>query len=74
MSRKPQDIELDDVVKGYCVKCRKKNVTMKDPILTYTQTKKGGAWRPMVQGFHKKCGTKMTRFVNQEYVDNLEIE
>jgi predicted RNA-binding Zn-ribbon protein involved in translation (DUF1610 family) len=44
------------MVKGYCVKCRKKDVEMVSPKVV---SKHG---RKMTQGKCPKCGTKMTRF------------
>lgn len=48
--------------KGYCVKCKKKNTTMEKPKLTTT---KNG--RKAVKGECGKCGTKMFRFVSNDY-------
>lgn len=65
----PTDIETD--MTGYCVKCRKKNQPINEPTLDATFIAKQGKWKPMVQGTHKKCGTKMTVFVGQDFVDEV---
>lgn len=71
--KQPKDIEFESkpAEKAYCVKCRKKNVPMSDTVLTSTFNARQGKWRPMIQGFHSKCGTKLTRFVNED--DAAEI-
>lgn len=69
MKRQPKDVELDGVIKAYCVKCKKKNVAITDPILTHAKVRE--AWKPMVQGVHAKCGTKMTKFVSQDFVTEV---
>jgi hypothetical protein len=66
--KKPSDVELDGKITAYCVSCRKKNQAITDPVLTFTAVQ--GKWKPMVQGQHS-CGTKMTRFVNQDFVDEV---
>ncbi len=43
--------------KGYCVKCKKKDVEMKDP--KKTTTAKG---KPMIKGKCPVCGTTMCTF------------
>lgn len=43
--------------KGYCVKCKKKDVEMKDP--QKTQTAKG---KPMIKGKCPDCGTTICTF------------
>ena len=44
--------------KGYCVKCKKKDVVMKDA--KETKTKNG---RRAAKGSCPKCGTKMMKFL-----------
>lgn len=73
MPRKPKmppEVELEaGSVKAYCVKCRVKNTKMNEPVLRHTLV--NGRLKPMVQGVHKKCGTKMTKFVGQDFVDDV---
>ena len=52
------------MVKAYCVKCKEKGVTMKDPAIG--QTAKGGY---MAKGVHEKCGTTMCAMMSK---DNAE--
>jgi hypothetical protein len=46
------------MVKAYCVKCKQKNVEMKNPVKV-TMKNKRQAWK----GTHAKCGTKMFRII-----------
>ncbi|MBU0894168.1 MAG: hypothetical protein KKF48_01165 [Nanoarchaeota archaeon] len=52
------------MVKGYCVKCKKKGQEMKDA--TIGQTARGGY---MAKGACKSCGTKMCAMMSK---DNAE--
>jgi len=52
------------MVKGYCVKCKKKGVEMKDAEIT--QTSRGGY---MAKGKCSICGTKMAAMMSK---DNAE--
>lgn len=72
-SKMPEEVDLDITVKAYCVKCKAKNTKITDPFLTWTWLSNQSKWKPMVQGVHSKCGTKMTKFVSQQFVDDLDI-
>lgn len=48
------------MVNAYCVKCKEKGVTMKDPVIG--QTSKGGY---MAKGQHEKCGTTMCAMMSK---------
>lgn len=52
------------MVKAYCVKCKEKGVTMKDPVIN--ETAKGGF---MAKGLHEKCGTKMCAMMSKANAD-----
>jgi len=72
-AKKPEDLELEgSTVKAYCVKCKKKNQKITDPVLTWMYMSKQNKWRPRVQGTHKPCGTALTAIVSQQFVDDLE--
>lgn len=47
---------------GYCMKCKKKNVEIKDPKETQV---KGKVKMNAVQGTCPKCGTKMYRIIGK---------
>ena len=51
-------------VVGYCVKCKKKAVTLKDPAIH--QTARGGY---MAKGKHEVCGTTVCAMMSK---DNAE--
>ena len=57
---------MAEKITGYCVKCKKKNTEMKDPRVV-TLKAKGGTSRKAVTGNCVVCGTKMFRFVAQDY-------
>ena len=69
--KKPADVELDGTVTAYCVKCKKKNVKINEPVLTWTFMSKQNKYKPRVVGTHQKCGTPLTTFVGQDFVDDL---
>jgi hypothetical protein len=71
--RKPKDVEIEGNIKAYCVKCKQKNVKISDPVLTWTFMSKQNKYKPRVTGTHSKCGTTLTTFVNQEFVDDLGL-
>lgn len=48
----------EEEVTAYCVKCKKKGMTMLNP-----KPKKTSNGRDMMQGTCKECGTKMSIFV-----------
>lgn len=48
-------------VTGYCVKCKAKGRSMKDPLIK--QTARGGF---MAQGNCASCGTKMSAMMSKE--------
>lgn len=52
------------MVKAYCVKCKEKNVEMKDPAIN--QTAKGGY---MAKGKCPKCGTTMCAMMSKANAD-----
>lgn len=52
------------MITGYCVKCKEKNVPMKDPMIAMTS--RGGF---MAKGICTKCGTKMSAMMSK---DNAE--
>ncbi len=52
------------MVKAYCVKCKVKNVEMKDPAIN--QTAKGGY---MAKGKCPKCGTTMCAMMSKANAD-----
>ncbi len=52
----------DNKLTAYCVKCKEKNVTIKDP-KEVTFKGKGGQDRLAMSGIHEKCGTKMFRIM-----------
>ncbi|MFH1311050.1 MAG: DUF5679 domain-containing protein [Nanoarchaeota archaeon] len=52
------------MVKGYCVKCKKKDMDMKNPEIK--QTARGGY---MAQGGCTACGTRMSAMLSK---DNAE--
>ncbi|MCH7882859.1 hypothetical protein IIA95_00345 [Patescibacteria group bacterium] len=54
--------ELDEEYKGYCVKCRKKDVTMQNPKEIIM---KGKAQMRAAQGTCPRCGTKITRILGK---------
>lgn len=72
--KQPANVELEESkdLTAYCVKCKKKNVRIADPVLVWTWMSKQGKYKPRVTGTHTKCGTTLTTFVNQEFVDDLE--
>lgn len=71
--KQPEELDLGDmVIKAYCVKCKKKQVQILDPVLTWTFMSKQNKWKPRVVGLHQKCGTALTTFVGQDFVDDLE--
>ncbi len=49
------------MVKGYCVKCKKKGQEMKDAVIS--QTARGGY---MAKGICTSCGTKMCAMMSKE--------
>jgi hypothetical protein len=49
------------MVNAYCVKCKEKGVSMKDPVIA--QTAKGGY---MAKGKHEKCGTVLCAMMSKE--------
>lgn len=49
------------MVNAYCVKCKEKNVKMKDPVMN--KTAKGGF---MAKGQCPKCGTTMCAMMSKE--------
>jgi len=53
-----------DMVKGYCVKCKEKDVELSEPGVH--QTKRGGF---MAKGKHAKCGTTVCAMMSK---DNAE--
>ena len=53
-------------MKAYCVKCREKNVEMKNPELLEMKGK-GDVIRKRVAGTCPKCGTKMNKFVAADF-------
>ncbi len=57
---------MAEKITGYCVKCKAKNTEMKDPKLVSLKAK-GGTSRKAVTGSCVNCGTKMFRFVAQDY-------
>jgi len=52
------------MVTAYCVKCKKKDVEMKDPVIN--QTARGGY---MAKGKCPKCGTTMCAMMSKENAD-----
>ncbi len=52
------------MVNAYCVRCKEKGVTMKDPVIG--QTVKGGY---MAKGVHEKCGTTMCAMMSKGNAD-----
>jgi len=52
-------------VTAYCVKCKEKNVVMKNP-QQVTFKGKGGQDRMAMSGIHEKCGTKMFRIIGMK--------
>jgi len=52
------------MVTAYCVKCKKKDVEMKDPVIN--QTERGGY---MAKGKCPKCGTTMCAMMSKENAD-----
>lgn len=67
--KKPADVELDGTIKAYCMKCKKKDVKIDDPVLIHMAVR--GKWMPAVTGTHGKCGTKLTKFVGQDFVNEV---
>jgi len=49
------------MVEGYCVKCKKKGIKMKDPVVT--KTARGGF---MAKGKCPTCGTTMCVMMSKE--------
>ncbi|MBN2567557.1 hypothetical protein JXB02_05750 [Candidatus Woesearchaeota archaeon] len=49
------------MVTAYCVKCKAKGVTMKDPVIHVTE--KGGY---MAKGVHEACGTTLCAMISKE--------
>ncbi|MBW6442194.1 hypothetical protein K0A97_00210 [Patescibacteria group bacterium] len=49
------------MVKGYCVKCKEKDIEMKDSEIT--QTVRGGF---MAKGTCSRCGTRMSAMLSKE--------
>ena len=49
------------MVTGYCVKCKKKGVDLKDPAIH--QTAKGGF---MAKGKHEECGTTVCAMMSKD--------
>ncbi len=49
------------MVTGYCVKCKKKGVEMKEPVVN--KTKKGGY---MAKGGCPKCGTTICAMMSED--------
>jgi len=47
--------------KGYCVKCKKKNIEIKNPEKVITKNNKNA-----VRGICPICGTKMYKFVSNK--------
>ena len=58
MAKKDKVPSLDKGIKvtAYCMKCKKKNRKMAGPAVVEA----GATKRLMIQGKHKKCGTKMS--------------
>jgi len=52
------------MVKAYCVRCKIKGVTMKNPVIH--KTAKGGY---MAKGACSKCGTKMCAMMSKDTAD-----
>lgn len=52
------------MVQAYCVKCKKKGVEMKDPVINMTA--KGGY---MAKGKCSKCGTSMCAMMSKDNAD-----
>jgi len=52
------------MVKAYCVKCKKKNVTMENPVIHTTS--RGGF---MAKGKCKKCSTTMCAMMSKDNAD-----
>ena len=50
------------MVTAYCVKCKEKNVEMKDA-KEVDFKRKGGKMGRAMTGIHEKCGTKMFRIL-----------
>lgn len=71
--KQPDDVEVEGLnEKGYCVKCKKKNTPMgKVVTITWVWMSKQNKYKPMLQGEHSKCGTKMTKFVSEEYIEGI---
>ena len=59
--------------KGYCVKCKEKNVKMEDPKLVNMKGK-GTVKRYAVSGTCPKCGTKMFRIVGAADAEAFKAE
>ncbi len=53
------------VVTGYCVKCKAKDVEMKNPVKV-AMNAKGGSTRPAMKGTCPTCGTGMFRILPKE--------
>lgn len=51
-------------VTAYCMKCKKKNRKVKNPIVVQA----GASKRLMIQGKHKKCGTKMSLMTSADRI------
>lgn len=66
-----EDEPLEGTIKAYCVSCRKKEQRINEPVLTAIYMPKSNQYRAAVIGTHKKCGTRMTRFVGQDFVDQV---
>ena len=62
MADKKTDKATDIEYKGYCVKCRKKDVIMQDPKEIIL---KGKARMRAAQGTCPECGTKVTRILGK---------
>jgi len=56
--------------KGYCVKCKEKNVTMQNPKLVNMKGK-GKVKRYAVSGTCPTCSTKMFRIVSAADAENF---
>ena len=51
--------------RAYCVKCRKTGRTIKEPHLVEKKN------RVMIQGLHKKCGTKMSVMTSANKLEEM---